>query len=74
VFKKNYGEEVFYSEEEVDLTDKEHPEPTRIEEGEAEELCQRETKTSGTTRTNEVSNVNPLIVPTILSNQNSQNH
>jgi hypothetical protein len=34
LFKKNYGEEGFYSGEEVDLTDEEHSEPTRIEEGE----------------------------------------
>jgi hypothetical protein len=29
LFKKNYGEEGFYSGEEVDLTDEEHSEPTR---------------------------------------------
>jgi hypothetical protein len=39
LFKKNYGEEGFYSGEEVDLTDEEDPKPTKIEEGEAEELC-----------------------------------
>jgi hypothetical protein len=48
LFKKNYGEEGFYSGEEVDLTDEEHPEPTRTEEGEAEELRQSEPETSGT--------------------------
>ena len=37
-FKKNYGEEGFYSGEALDLTDKEHSEPTRTEEGEVEEL------------------------------------
>jgi hypothetical protein len=31
LFKKHYGEEGFYSGEEVDLTDKEHLEPTRTE-------------------------------------------
>jgi hypothetical protein len=36
LFKKNYGEEGFYSGEEVDLTDGEHSEPVRIEEGEVE--------------------------------------
>jgi hypothetical protein len=48
LFNKNYGEEGFYSGEEVDLTDEEHLEPTRTEEGEAEELCQRKPETSGT--------------------------
>jgi hypothetical protein len=48
LFKKNYGEEGFYSGEEVDLTDEEHSEPTRTEEGEAEELRQSEPETSGT--------------------------
>ena len=33
LFKKNYEEEGFYSGEEVDLIDEEHPEPTRKEEG-----------------------------------------
>jgi hypothetical protein len=74
LFKKNYREEGFYSGEEVDLTDEEHPDPTRTEEGEAEELHQSEPETSGTARTTEVSNVNPLVVPTILRSQNSQNH
>jgi hypothetical protein len=49
LFKQNYGEEGFYSGEEVDLTDKEHFEPTEIEEGQVEELRRRETKTSETT-------------------------
>jgi hypothetical protein len=74
LFKQKYGEEGFYSGEEVDLIDEEHPEPTRIEEGEVEELCQSERETSGTTQTTKVSNVNPPVVPTILSSQNSQNH
>jgi hypothetical protein len=38
LFKKNYGDEGFYSGEEEDLTDEEHLEPTREEEGKAEEL------------------------------------
>jgi hypothetical protein len=42
MFKKNYREEGFYSEEEADLIDEEHLEPTREEEGEAEELHQNE--------------------------------
>jgi len=49
LFKKNYGEEGFYSGEEVYITDEEHPEPTRTKEGEAEELRQSELETSGTT-------------------------
>ena len=48
MFKENYGEEGFYSGEEVDLIDEKHLEPTRTEEGEAEELHQSETETSGT--------------------------
>jgi hypothetical protein len=48
LFKQNYGEEGFYSGEEVDLTDEEHSEPTRMEEGEVEELRQSEPETSGT--------------------------
>jgi hypothetical protein len=37
LFKKNYGDEGFYSGEEADLTDEEHSEPTRAEEEEDEE-------------------------------------
>jgi hypothetical protein len=74
LFKKNYKEEGFYSGEEVDITDEEHSEPTRIEEGEAEEIFQSEPETSGTAWTTEVSNINPPIVSTIPSSQNSQNH
>jgi hypothetical protein len=48
LFKKNYGDEGFYSGEEADLTDEEHSEPTRAEEGEAEELRRNEPETSGT--------------------------
>ena len=50
LFKKNYGEEGFYSGEEVDLTDEEHSEPMGPEEEAAEELCQNEPETSGTAR------------------------
>jgi hypothetical protein len=38
LFKKNYREEGFYNGEALDITDKEHSEPTRTEEGEVEEL------------------------------------
>jgi hypothetical protein len=69
LFKKNYGEEGFYSGEEVDLTDEENLEPTRTKEGEVEELFQRNPETSGNVRTTEVSNINPPIVSTILANR-----
>jgi hypothetical protein len=68
LFKKNYGEEGFYSGEEVDLTDEERPEPSRLEEGETKELLQDEPEKSGTTQTVEVSIVNPPIVSTALGN------
>jgi hypothetical protein len=71
LFKQNYGDEGFYSGEEEDLTDEEHPEPTRIEEEAAEELRQNEPETSGTTQTAEVSITNPPVVSATLSNQNS---
>jgi hypothetical protein len=74
LFKQNYEEEGFYSGEEVYLTDEEHSEPTRTEEGEAKELCQSEPKTSGTAQVTEVSNINPHVVSIALSRQNSQNH
>jgi hypothetical protein len=67
LFKKNYKEEGFYSGEEVDLTDKEYSEPTKEEEGEAEELRWNEKETSGTAETNEVSTINPPIASTLLS-------
>jgi hypothetical protein len=74
LFKKNYGEEGLYSEEEVDLNDEEHSEPTKIEEGEAEEIRQSEPKTLGTTQINEVSNINPPVVSVAPRSQNIQNH
>jgi hypothetical protein len=49
LFKQNYGEEGFYSGEEVDLTDEEHLDPTRTKKGEAEELRQHKLETSRTT-------------------------
>ena len=48
LFKQNYREEGFYNGEEVDLTDEEHLEPTRTEEGETEELRQSKPETLGT--------------------------
>jgi hypothetical protein len=74
LFKQNYGEEGFYSGEEVDLTDKEHSEPTRTKEGEVEEIHQSEPETSRTAQFTKVSNINPPIVSIAPSNQNSQNH
>jgi hypothetical protein len=74
LFKKKYGEECFYSGEEVDLNDEEHLEPTKTKEGEAEELHQSEPENTGTVWNIEVSNVNLPVVPTVLSSQNSQNH
>ena len=46
LFKNNYREEGFYSGEEVDLIDEEHPEPTGTEEGEDEELHQSDPENS----------------------------
>jgi hypothetical protein len=74
LFNQNYGEEGFYSGEEADLTDEEHSEPTRAEEGDAEELHQNEPETSGTVQATEVSNINPPVVSEMLSNQNIPNH
>jgi hypothetical protein len=67
LFQQNYREEGFYSEEEVDLTDEEHSEPTRTKEGEAEELRQSEPETSRTTQVTEVSNINPPVISIALS-------
>jgi hypothetical protein len=68
LFKKNYGDEGFYSGEEADLTDKEHSESGRTKEVGSEELRQGEPKTSGTTPTIEVSDVIPPIVLEAVSN------
>jgi hypothetical protein len=48
-FKQNYGDEGFYSGEEVDVTNKEHSEPARAEEGKVEEPHREELETLGTT-------------------------
>jgi hypothetical protein len=74
LFKQNYREEGFYSGEGAYLTDEEHSEPTKTEEGEAEEPCQDEIETLGTMKTVEVSTINPLVISTTLGNQNNQNH
>jgi len=74
LFKNTYEDKGFYSGEEADLMDKEHSEPTRAEEGKAEEPHWDGTKTSGTTQTTEVSTINPPFVSAALGNQNSQSH
>ena len=71
LFKKNYGEEGFYSGEEADLMDEEHSKPTREEEVKAKEPHLDEPENLGTTQTAEVSTINPPVVSTALSNQNS---
>jgi hypothetical protein len=71
LFKKNYGDEGFYSGEEVDLTDEEHSESARTEEVHTKELHQGETKTSGTMPIIEVSTITPPIVLAALSNQSN---
>jgi hypothetical protein len=73
MFKKNYGEEGFYSGEEAELTDEEHLEPTGIEEGKDKELRQGEPKTYETTPTIKVSTgIPPNSV--VLSNQINPSH
>jgi hypothetical protein len=56
------------------MTDEEHSEPGRTEEGEAEEPRQDEHKTLGTVQTIEGSTINPLLISATLGNQNNQNH
>jgi hypothetical protein len=72
LFKKNYGDEGFYSGEEADLTDEEHSESARTEEVQTEELRRGEPETSGTAPTVEVSNITPPVVLEALSNQSNQ--
>jgi hypothetical protein len=74
LFKKNYGDEGFYNGEVADLTHEEHSEPTREEEGKAEEPHRDEPETSRTKKTIEVSTIIPPIVLTTLSNQSNQSH
>jgi hypothetical protein len=68
LFKKNYGDEGFYSGEEADLTDEEHSEPPREEKGKAKEPHRDEPKNSRTAQTDEVSIINPPVVLATLSN------
>jgi hypothetical protein len=73
LFKQNYGEEGFYNREEVDMTNKEHSEPTETEEGRVEELQRREPETSETTQTIEVSTI-ILPVDSVVRNQINSSH
>jgi hypothetical protein len=72
LFKKNYGDEGFYSGEEVELTDEENSDSTRMKEVGSEELHQGETETSGTVPTIEVSIVIPTLVLEAISNHSNQ--
>jgi hypothetical protein len=68
LFKQNYGDEGFYSGEEVELTDEENSEPAREEEEKVEEPRWDEPKTSGTAQTTEVSTIIPPVDSVTLSN------
>jgi hypothetical protein len=74
LFKQNYGDEGFYSGEEVDLTEEEHSEHARAEKKGYEEPRREEPETSATVQTIEVSTITSPIFSTAISNQNSQNH
>jgi hypothetical protein len=71
LFKKNYGDEGFYSGEEVDLIDEEHSEPTGTEEGKDKEPRREEPETSGTVQTTEVSTIIPHVDSIALRNQSN---
>jgi hypothetical protein len=68
LFNKNYGDEGFYSGEEADLMEKEHSEPTRVEERKVEEPRRDKIENSGSTQIAEVSNIVPPIISTTLIN------
>ena len=72
IFKKNYGDEGFYSGEEADLTDEEHSQSVRTKEVQTKELRRGEPETSGTVSTIEVSNITLPVVLESLSNQSNQ--
>jgi hypothetical protein len=74
LFKKNYGDEGFYSGEEADLIDEDHSELARTEEGKADELRQEESETSGTVQTAEVSPIIPPVDSVVLRNQSNPIH
>jgi hypothetical protein len=74
LFKKNYGDEGFYSGEEADLTDEEHSKPIRVKEGKDEEPRREELEASGTAQTVEVSTIIPPIDSVALRNQSNPSH
>jgi hypothetical protein len=69
LFKKKYGDEGFYSGEEVDLTNEEHSEEVKVE-----EPRQEEPKASGIASTIEVSIINPIVVSATIINHSNQSH
>jgi hypothetical protein len=71
LFKKKYRDKGLHSGEEAYLTDEEHSEPTRAEEGKAEELHQEEPETSETAQTIEVSTIIPPVDSVVLRNQSN---
>jgi hypothetical protein len=74
LFKKNYGDEGFYSGEEADLMDKEHSEPVRAKEGKAEEPRREDPEALGTAQTVEVSTIIPHVDSVALRNQSNPSH
>jgi hypothetical protein len=74
LFKKNYGDEGFYSGEEADLIEEEHSESAREKEGKVEEPRREEPEASGTAPTVEVSTIIPAFVSATLSNHSNQSH
>jgi hypothetical protein len=68
LFKKNYGDEGFYSGEEEDLTNEENSKFVGIKEGKTEEPRREELEASGTTQIVEVSTINPPVDSTTLRN------
>jgi hypothetical protein len=74
IFKKNNRDEGFYSGEEVDLTNEDHSESARVEEGKAEEPRREEPKSSETTSIVEVSTIIPPVYSETLINQSNQSH
>jgi hypothetical protein len=74
LFKKKYGEKGSYSGEEENLTDKEHSEPAREEEGKAEEPRREETETLGTPQITEVTTIIPLVDLVELRNHSNPSH
>jgi hypothetical protein len=74
LFRQKYGDEGFYSGEEVDLMDEENLEPTGTEEGKAEEIRREEPETLETGQTVEASTIILLVDSIVLSNQSNPIH